>query len=291
MGHIVNPISVRLAKYNFWSSKWVSNLHYSYFLTRDLIYNKFLMDYLNNFLIKKDNFLSSKFFMFSHVSIHRCKKKLYVFCYSFFSMPSDIPLLWFFFERLFYLWGLRVHSKRYRGFGYFKYYKFLYKLFKVYFFFNFYLYQIQIKKFFEFFFKKKLLYFNLGNINSLNVKVTSLKSKITAQLIANYIARALERRYSLSRVIYPILKLVKYSYRFRRQYLKRNRYYKDSLRYPIIKGIRISYGGRYRKQRRVSVTKFDFGSVPLNTFSVKVGYGFSLARTRFGVGGVKVWMC
>lgn len=313
MGHLVNPISLRLSNYVFWNSSWVSKINYTYFLMDDYVSNNFLVDRLkiNNYSLnqkinlKNQNIkkkkreinvarqlklkvlnkkcFNSKFFLFSHFNIVRCKKNIYILCHFLNWVPSSEILLWHFFNKLFYMKFLkeqsRVHFIDYKN----QFYFFIRKFLKIVFLLRLYKYKLRLFNFFALFLKKKLVYLKINLVEDVKFVFSSLK-EITGEIIASYIGRCLERSFSFNRIFQPILLYL--FLKNRKRALFPGRY--ES--YSMVKGLKVCYGGRFRKKRRVSVQHFLVGSVPLNTMNSRISYGSSLAYTRFGVGGVKVWL-
>ena len=65
--------------------------------------------------------------------------------------------------------------------------------------------------------------------------------------------------------------------------------------YKRIKGIRITcsgrVGGRSKKAQRSKTQSVKIGQTPLGVFSSKIDFASKSAHTRFGLVGVKVWVC
>lgn len=65
--------------------------------------------------------------------------------------------------------------------------------------------------------------------------------------------------------------------------------------YKRIKGIRIScsgrVGGRSKKAQRSKTQSVKIGQTSLGVFSSKIDFACKSAKTRFGLIGVKVWIC
>ena len=66
-------------------------------------------------------------------------------------------------------------------------------------------------------------------------------------------------------------------------------------RYKRIKGVRIScsgrVGGRSKKAQRSKTQSVKIGQTSLGVFSSKIDFACKSAKTRFGLIGVKVWIC
>lgn len=59
--------------------------------------------------------------------------------------------------------------------------------------------------------------------------------------------------------------------------------------FPEIQGLRIQCKGRLNGADRSKVHWFQYGQVPLQTFSQEIDYGYAPAFTPYGVCGIKVW--
>ena len=70
---------------------------------------------------------------------------------------------------------------------------------------------------------------------------------------------------------------------------------KEIPRYISIKGIRVvcsgRVGGRSKKAQRSKTQSVKIGQTPLGVFSSKIDFASKSAYTRFGLIGVKVWVC
>ena len=71
--------------------------------------------------------------------------------------------------------------------------------------------------------------------------------------------------------------------------------YRDIPKYKSIKGIRINcsgrVGGRSKKAQRSKTQSVKIGQTELTVFSSKIDFACKSAYTRFGLIGVKVWVC
>lgn len=109
-------------------------------------------------------------------------------------------------------------------------------------------------------FTHKQIYINIHEIR---------KAEIDAQLIAENVAMQLERRVA-----------------FRRAMKKR---VTAALRFGA-EGIRISCSGRLGGAEMARREWYREGRVPLHTLRADIDYGTTIARTTYGVIGVKVWV-
>lgn len=109
-------------------------------------------------------------------------------------------------------------------------------------------------------FSKKQIYINIHEIR---------KPEVDAQLIAENVAMQLERRVA-----------------FRRAMKKR---VTAALRFGA-EGIRISCSGRLAGAEMARREWYREGRVPLHTLRADIDYGVTIAKTTYGVIGVKVWV-
>lgn len=112
----------------------------------------------------------------------------------------------------------------------------------------------------------------LGKITGSEVQLNIVeirKPEIEAKLVADGIAQQLERRVSTRRAM--------------------KRAVQSALRLGA-QGIRINCGGRLGGAEIARSVWYREGRVPLHTLRAHVDYGSSIARTTYGVCGVKVWI-
>ena len=57
------------------------------------------------------------------------------------------------------------------------------------------------------------------------------------------------------------------------------------------KGIRVNVAGRLGGVEIARSEKFSDGSVPLHTLRADIDYALNEVQTKYGVIGVKVWIC
>lgn len=93
--------------------------------------------------------------------------------------------------------------------------------------------------------------------------------ELSAQLVAENIARQLERRISFRRAM--------------------KRTIQDSLARGAL-GIKIQASGRLGGAEMKRTQSYKTGKIPLQTIRADVDYGFAEARTTYGVIGVKTWI-
>jgi len=102
-------------------------------------------------------------------------------------------------------------------------------------------------------------------LNVMEVK----KPELDAQLVAESVAFALERRVSFRRAMKQAI----------------GRTMKSGA-----KGIKIVTSGRLGGVEMARTEKYSEGNVPLHTLRAEIGYGFAEADTTYGKIGVKVWV-
>lgn len=113
----------------------------------------------------------------------------------------------------------------------------------------------------------------LGGITDKEIFVDIVEIKnlhTNAQLIAESIAVQLTKRASFKRVVKKSMKLA-----------MTNR----------AQGIKVLCSGRLGGSEIARSEGYKEGKIPLHTFRANIDYGFTEARTTFGLIGVKVWVC
>lgn len=103
------------------------------------------------------------------------------------------------------------------------------------------------------------------------VDIQEIKSpELNAQLVAENVALQLERRISFRRAM--------------------KRAVQTAMDFGA-EGIRIRCAGRLGGAELARVEQYHQGRVPLHTLRADIDYGFTEARTLYGVLGVKCWIC
>ena len=95
------------------------------------------------------------------------------------------------------------------------------------------------------------------------------KAEVDAQLVAENIATQLERRIAFRRAM---KKAMESAFRFG------------------AKGIKVRVGGRLNGAEIARSEWYQDGRLPLHTLKADIDYGLALARTTYGIIGVKVWI-
>jgi len=95
------------------------------------------------------------------------------------------------------------------------------------------------------------------------------KPEVDAQLVAENVAIQIERRVAFRRAM--------------------KRSLASAMRFGA-KGIKICCAGRLGGAEMARTEWYKEGRIPLHTLRADIDYGFSVARTTYGIIGVKVWM-
>lgn len=95
----------------------------------------------------------------------------------------------------------------------------------------------------------------------------------TAQLLVKYICIKLKQRFTLTQVLWPLLKFL--DKLIKKQYLL---------------GYRVEAMGRFTRKQRATVMVIKKGSVSLGTTHSEIDYSENFVRLKDGVGGIKVWL-
>jgi small subunit ribosomal protein S3 len=108
------------------------------------------------------------------------------------------------------------------------------------------------------------------SMNDVRINISEVrKPEMDAQLVAEGIAQQLERRVMFRRAM--------------------KRAVTNTMRVGA-EGIKVKVGGRLNGAEIARSEWYREGRVPLHTFRADIDYGFSEARTTYGVIGVKVWI-
>ena len=105
----------------------------------------------------------------------------------------------------------------------------------------------------------------------ININIREIKRpEIDAQLVADNIARQLEKRVAYRRAI--------------------KRAIQSAMRMGA-DGIKVECGGRLNGAEIARQEKYKEGRIPLHTLRADIDYAISTAHTTYGCIGVKVWIC
>ena len=287
MGHLINPISNRIALNSYWNSNWALNNTFNYV-------NVFKQDYLLfqflDWFTKKSKF--GKFnIIISHYKVFRLYNKVYINFYYYnagleekkyhFQVKSLLSLLKQK-DRLRRVKKYRVKNIESKnlpnGLAAYKehnssvniskakikgLYVHVIKLVIS----N--LYWYLINKSLKFYLNKlsanKDVYsFNIYSLDFLNV---------TTDIVSTYISLKLQQKYSLNWVLRPILKDLSAKIKSR-----------------VFLGYKIVCSGRFTRKQIATYMWMKEGSIKLNTFSSLVKYSQSSVKLKYGLCGIKVWL-
>ena len=102
-------------------------------------------------------------------------------------------------------------------------------------------------------------------LNIIEIKKPELKAVLIAESIAQQLEKRISFRRAMKRSVQSCLKIG-------------------------AKGIKVSCAGRLGGAEIARTEWYKEGSVPLHTFRANIDYGFSEAKTIYGIIGVKVWV-
>lgn len=258
MGHLVNPVSLRLSINSFWNSNWVLNNNFNYI-------NIFKKDYLLfqflNWFIKKTKFIKFNI-LISHYKIYRVNNLVFINLYYYNGNIENDTYLYqiFYFNNI--LKKQKSLKRKDQDNRTQNLYEYIFRsiLFNLYWrlinaSLNFYLNKIDFKN---------IYYFNIYNLNFLN---------ITVDAITNYLSLKLQKRYSLNWILRPILKDLNIKVK-----------QKNFLGYKIV------CSGRFTRKQIATYMWMRNGSMKLNTITNLVKYSEVRVRLKYGICGIKVWI-
>ena len=187
MGHLVNPISVRLSINTFWNSNWVLINNFNYI---SLFKKDYLLFYFLNWFTKKTKFLKFNVIM-SHYKIYRISKETYINLYYYNSnMYNNNSFV--FLEKIINI-NDKLELKNFQNNLFFLQEFIIKKLI-------FALYWKNLNASLKFFFNK------IDSINTFHLNIYSLDFlNISVNAISTYLSLKLQKRYSLDWVLKPIL--------------------------------------------------------------------------------------
>jgi hypothetical protein len=292
MGHIINPISLRLGLNRTWplkTSGFAINLHLERFileyvesffdsrLLRDwgFIYSHVLLDQVSNNLFVKiylydgisETILSKLFDIFyKRESYKMSRKKLLRRKLRFAKRISNFPELRnFSYSEIFKL----LVSQKYNYYGYISGFNYLNR--------SVYLRNLVdsvIRSKFYFLLEELLSLdfksiFGLLSSSNLYVNIKPLYSSyLTAFSLGRYITRKLEYNYTLSEIMSPLMKGLE----------------------GTLLGFFVRCSGRFTRAQRSQRKDFRLGLSPQSTLSLSFDYAFRFSQLKYGVCGVKVWI-
>lgn len=255
MGHLVNPISVRLSINTFWNSNWVLINNFNYV---NLFKKDYLLFYFLNWFTKKTKFLKFNIVV-SHYKIYKVAKKTYINLYYYNSNLYNNNTF-VFLEKIINI-NDKLELKNVQNNLFFLQEFIVKKLVFV-------LYWKNLNNSLNFFFNK------IDNINSFYFNIYSLDFfNISVNAISTYLSLKLQKRYSLDWVLKPILKDLNVKIR-RRNFI----------------GYKIVCSGRFTRKQIATYMWMKGGSLKLNTLSNLIKYSEIRVRLKYGLCGIKIWI-
>ncbi len=255
MGHLVNPISVRLSINTFWNSNWVLINNFNYI---SLFKKDYLLFYFLNWFTKKTKFLKFNVIM-SHYKIYRISKETYINLYYYNSnMYNNNSFV--FLEKIINI-NDKLELKNFQNNLFFLQEFIIKKLI-------FALYWKNLNASLKFFFNK------IDSINTFHLNIYSLDFlNISVNAISTYLSLKLQKRYSLDWVLKPILKDLNVK-------IKRKNFI----------GYKIVCSGRFTRKQIATYMWMKGGSLKLNTLSNLIKYSEVRVRLKYGLCGIKIWI-
>lgn len=287
MGHLINPISNRIAVNSYWNSNWALNNTFNYI---NVFKQDFLLFQFLDWFTKKSKF--GKFnIIISHYKVFRLYNKVYINFYYYnagleekkyhFQVKSLVTLLKQK-EKLrrvkkYQLNNIEFHnvsnslteyneqsnssniSKTKIRSLYIHIIKLVISN----------LYWYLINKSLKFYLNKlsnnqDVYSFNIYSLDFLNV---------TTDIISTYISLKLQQKYSLNWVLRPILKDLS-----------------SKIKSKVFLGYKIVCSGRFTRKQIATYMWMKEGSLKLNNFSSLVKYSQSSVKLKYGLCGIKVWL-
>lgn len=274
MGHLVNPLSLRLSVNSFWNSNWVLSNNYNYINVFKKDYE--LFTYLDWFL-KKSNFHKSNILL-SHYKIYRVYKRIYINLYVYNAEFEGLNYNLISRVQKYYLLKKWCSKKLYKQLKYYS------KKFK-----NFILNKV-FSRIYKYIFKRVITLFFWTTINFISLRFLNLiknQSKdlfffnvyalnlfsVSVEAITSHISLRLQKKFSLNWVLFPVLKDLNYK-------IKKN----------IFLGYKLVCSGRFTRKQIATYTWVKKGSIKFNSVSNLVKYSEVRIRLKYGLCGVKLWI-
>lgn len=256
MGHLINPVSLRLSVNSFWDSTWVvvNNFNFVSLFKKDYILFHFL-----NWFIKKSKFIKFNL-LISHYKIYRVNQKIYINLYYYNSNNIvDINTNYFDTKSLGSILTNEVSDiDRFKNL-----YDYIFKVLI----FNLY-WRVLNSTMFYYFNKlnnsKELFYLNVYSLSFLNITVDS---------IANYISLKLQKKYTLNWILKPILKDLT-----------------TRIKQKHFLGYKIVCSGRFTRKQIATYMWMRKGSLKLGNISNLIKYSETRVRLKYGLCGIKIWL-
>lgn len=262
MGHLINPISIRLGLNNYWNFNWALNNNYNYpYMTKNnIFFSKFL-----NWILKSKKF-NKKNIIFSHYNIYINNNNVtYINVYYYNPYLEDLK-----YKNNIYSKSIEFFkNKNNKKIDNFKQYKYinLYKYLINYVFTHLYWFIISN------YWKK---YLNKTFLNKIKYKISVSNidlENISANIITTYIGSRLQNKHRLNYTIKPVL---------RDLHLR--------LKEKRIIGYKILCAGRFTRRQIAEHNWYKKGAITNNTFLSFIDYSQIKVRLKYGVCGIKVWI-
>ena len=261
MGHLINPLSLRLSVNTFWNSNWVliNNFNFINVFKKDN-----LIFLLLNWFINKNKFTQFNILL-SHYKLHRVNNNIYVNLYYYNSETNNL--------KNFYPISHVSKILKQENISLSLTNEQLNNIIT-----SFYT-QIFENLLFNFYWKILSLNisFYLNKINSSSkffLNLYSLNvSNITSEAIASYICLKLQKRYSLNWILRPILKDLN-----------------SKVKQNNILGYKIVCAGRFTRKQIATKSWTRGGSIKLNKISNLIKYSAMRVRLKYGICGIKIWL-
>lgn len=273
MGHLINPIGVRLGLNYTWESIWVNEQvgsEHRDLVGTDLKLHKYLKVLTNNKRLWK-------FGLFiSHFRIFRLKGRIIV---ALFAYDGAVYTWQTYLSKSYKKWlrnknyiinqNLKklTFNRKYKNLRKFLLSE-LYKIIKKRLTNGLYLSRLLVVLYYKFWFERNLKsrFGNKYNCLLLWSKI----SNITASTAANFIAIKLKQHFKLNNAVNPVLKAL---------HACKN-----------VEGYKVQCAGRFTRKQMAETVKFGKGRIPLNTFSSKVDYAAATVILKYSLCGIKVWI-
>lgn len=266
MGHLVNPLSLRLSINSFWNSNWVIINNYNYINIFKKDYQ--LFTYLNWFF-KKSNFEKMNILL-SHYKIYRLYKRTYINLYIYDAESQNFRLRSIGKSLNRYI-NKVLKKKKKKFFNLYKFNKIATRL-----------YNYIFKSIINLFFWKLLNFINIRFLNliknqNLDLFYFNIYSinfySISVEAITSHISLRLQKKFSLNWILYPILKD-----------LNKKIKYKNFLGYKLV------CSGRFTRKQIATYMWYKNGSLNFNSITNLIRYSEVRVRLKFGLCGIKLWI-
>lgn len=274
MGHLVNPIALRLAINTTWASNWslINEFNYNTILKKDY----FLFTFLNSFISRK-NFIFNSFYI-SNYKQYRVSNNTFINLYCFSPLREDLKT-YYIKRKFFYKLYINYYIKRMvlvnntyehlfsekkkvaynqirRVYKYINKYLFSYLIF--------YVINNNINYYLNKYLIKERFKLNIYMLNTYSV---------TPEIITSYISSRLQQRYSLRWTLYPVFRDLN-----------------KKIKKGYIKGYKLLCSGRFTKRQIATYTWNKKGLLPLSKLTSMIRYSQIRIRLKFGLGGIKLWI-